>query len=180
MAVKTFTDGVSLPASDINTFLTNAGLVYISSQTITAGVSSVAITGFSSTYDSYRIVVNNGTLAGLAVIGAQMTGSTASYYGALANIGIGTNLSAPVSNNNVSSWTIVGVGNASFLSLAFDLHDPFLARPTRIGPSNYASTTDAGVYNGLHNVSTSYSGITISTGSTFQGGTITVYGYRKA
>ena len=180
MAVKTFTDGVSLPASDINTFLTNSGLVYVSSQTITAGVSSVAITGFSSTYDSYRIVVNNGTLAGLAVIGAQMTGSAASYYGALANIGLATNLSAPVSNNNVSSWTIVGVGNTTFLSLAFDVHDPFLARPTRIGPSNYVSTTDAGTYNGLHNVSTSYSSLTISTGSTFQSGTITLYGYRKA
>jgi hypothetical protein len=180
MAIKTFTDFTSLPASDINTFLANAGLVYVNSQTVTAGVSSIAITGFSSTYDSYRIVLNNGTLAGLAVIGAQMTGSTASYYGALANIAVGTNLSAPVSNNNASSWSIVGVGNASFASLAFDLHDPFLARPTRVGTSNYVSTTDAGTYNGLHNVSTSYSSITISTGSTFQTGTITVYGYRKA
>ena len=175
MTYPVFASGDVLNASDMN----GVGLWKISSTAITAGVSSITVSGFSADYDSYRIEINNGSLAGLAVIQVQMFGSVASYYGALNNIGIATNVSFPISNNNVGAWSIVGVGNTSFVTLAFDLHDPFLARPTRIGPSVYATTTDAGTYNGLHNVATSYSAITISTGSTFQSGTITLYGYRK-
>ena len=157
------------------------GLWLVKTQAITAGTSSVSVTSaFSTDYDSYRIVVSNGTLAGLAVISGQMTGSTGNnYYGALTGTALTTNTFVGVSNNNVASWSILGVGSATFLSLAFDVHDPFLARPTRVGPANYASTTDAGVFNGLHNVATSYTGITLATASTFQSGTVRVYGYRK-
>lgn len=181
MAVKTFTDGVSLPASDINTFLANSGLVYVGSQTVTAGVSSVVVSGFNSTYDSYRLVWNNGTMAGLAVIAGTMTGSAASYYGALTCTALPTNTFLGVSNNNASNWSHLGVGNSTWLNCSFDIHNPFLARPTHVGPASYTSTTDSGTYNGMHFVSTSYSSITLTcVGSTFSGGTITLYGYRKA
>jgi hypothetical protein len=42
-------------------------------------------------------------------------------------------------------------------------------------------TTQATWTQGIHTVATSYTGFTINpTGSTITGGTITVYGYRKA
>jgi hypothetical protein len=176
MPVPDFSPGEVLTAAAMDSI----GLWLVKTQAITAGTSSVSVTNaFSTDYDSYRIVVSNGTLAGLAVISGQMTGSTASYYGAFTGTAIATNTFAGVSNNNVASWSILGIGSTTFLSLAFDVHDPFLARPTRVGPANYASTTDAGVFNGLHNVATSYTGITLATASTFQSGTVRVYGYRK-
>ena len=174
MTYPTFTNGTVLPASDLNAI----GLWEISSTNITAGVSSVTVSGFSADYDSYRIEINNGSLAGLAVIQVQMFGSVASYYGGLAGV-TAAGAFVGVGNNNVGAWSIVGVGNTNYVSLAFDLHDPFIAKPTRIGPSNYASTTDFGTYNGLHNVATSYSAVTLSTGSTFQSGTVRLYGYQK-
>jgi hypothetical protein len=177
MPVPDFSPGEVLTAAAMDSI----GLWLVKTQAITAGTSSVSVTSaFSTDYDSYRIVVSNGTLAGLAFISGQMTGSTGNnYYGALTGTAIGTNTFAGVSNNNTPAWGVLGIGNTTFLSLAFDVHDPFLARPTRVGPSNYASTTDAGVYNGLHNVATSYTGITLATASTFQSGTVRVYGYRK-
>ena len=52
MAVKTFSVGETLTASDTNTYLTNGGLVYITegtaSNTSAVDVNSV----FSSTYDN--------------------------------------------------------------------------------------------------------------------------------
>ena len=60
MAVKTFTTGEVLTASDTNTYLNNGGLVYISGTTVGTGVSSVTVSSaFSSTYDNYRVIINN-------------------------------------------------------------------------------------------------------------------------
>jgi len=56
MAVKTFGSEV-LTSSDVNTYLTNSGLVYVSSGTISAS-NSFDITGFSSTYKYYRLVMS--------------------------------------------------------------------------------------------------------------------------
>jgi hypothetical protein len=58
MAIKTFTTGEVLTASDTNTYLANAGLVYVKSQTIGTGVSSVIVSDcFTTDYDNYKIVV---------------------------------------------------------------------------------------------------------------------------
>jgi hypothetical protein len=40
MAIKTFTTGEVLTASDTNTYLANSGLVYVKSQTIGSGVTA--------------------------------------------------------------------------------------------------------------------------------------------
>jgi hypothetical protein len=56
MAIKTFTTGEVLTASDTNTYLANSGLVYITSATLSA----TALDGiFTSDYDNYRIVISN-------------------------------------------------------------------------------------------------------------------------
>lgn len=54
MAIKTFTTGEVLTASDTNTYLANAGLVYVAQTTFSAA-STVQFTNcFNSTYRNYR------------------------------------------------------------------------------------------------------------------------------
>jgi hypothetical protein len=62
MAIKTFTTGEVLTASDTNTYLANSGLVYIKSQTIREQLQVFRMTvAFSSdTYDNYKILICNG------------------------------------------------------------------------------------------------------------------------
>jgi len=58
MAIKTFTTGEVLTASDTNTYLANAGLVHIKTATVTNATDSGTTwrSVFNGTYDSYRIV----------------------------------------------------------------------------------------------------------------------------
>ena len=82
MAVKTFTNE-QLTASDTNTYLANAGLVYITSTTVGSAVSSVTVSNcFSSTYDHYRIIWGGGTCSNSGVSTYIKFGSAATaYYG---------------------------------------------------------------------------------------------------
>lgn len=185
MAVKTFTSGETLTAADTNTYLNNGGLVYVKSQTIGSAVSSVAVTSaFSTDYDNYKILINGGagsTTSGLTFI---LTGSTTGYYQGNTNVRYDTGAVAGTGINNGAAFNI-GRSNTDTIALSFELINPFLAKTTMISGA-YNDTrglagTTANLYTGFHNVATSYTGFTITfdTG-TFTGGTITVYGYRKA
>ena len=58
MAIKTFTTGELLTASDTNTYLANSGLVYITGGALSS--TAVNFVGcFTSTYTDYRIVVDS-------------------------------------------------------------------------------------------------------------------------
>ena len=62
MAVKSnFASGDVLNASDVNTYLTNGGLVYITQTLVTSGTSSsISFNNvFTSTYDNYRIIFDS-------------------------------------------------------------------------------------------------------------------------
>jgi hypothetical protein len=72
MAIKTFTTGEVLTASDTNTYLANSGLVFVKSQAITSGSTVVVTDAFSSTYDNYRIVIDNGVATGNGAVGLQL------------------------------------------------------------------------------------------------------------
>ena len=186
MAIKTFSDGNSLPASDINTYLANSGLVYVKSQTVGAGVSSVNVTGaFSADYDNYRIIWSGGTINALALIGVYMGAATGTAY-------YGTRLSATVAgvanstgDNNAGQWVYACAGTTTTSPMSFDLFQPFSATRTHI-ESVYsevnAGSSTFGKYIGFLNDATSYTSFTIDPqgAGTMTGGTITVYGYRKA
>jgi hypothetical protein len=181
MAIKTFTTGEVLTASDTNTYLANSGLQYITSATVGTTVSSVTITGaFSTTYDSYKIVYSGG-VGSTSVHLALALGSTATgYYGGLIYNNSASATPAGALDANAASFTYAGGGNANQMLLDCDLHNPFLAKYTLINASNL-SFTNYGVYNGSLQNTTSYTAFTLSpSGGTITGGTITVYGYRKA
>ena len=164
------------------------GLTLIKSQTITPGVSSVAVTDvFSATYEQYQISVSNvqtsGTGAWLAIqLGSAVTG----YYGSLATA-------------NYSAGSFVGAGNFSNTSTfqyCFAISDPatnlnggsvivtnpFATKRTTINgfvtflsPSGYAGTVG-----GYQNSDTSFTGFTLipATG-TITTGNISVYGLAR-
>ena len=173
----TFVAGQPLTAAQMNTI----GAHLVKTQSLNTGTTTVSVTSaFSADYDNYLIEVSGGTMSGLSAIAVTMTGSAASYYGSLLYTPLGTGTPTGSANNNAASWTLVGVGSTTYIALRFEMADPYLAKPTRILNSSYASTTDAGSYNGQHNVATSYTGFTLTASTNFTGGTIRVYGYRNS
>ena len=164
------------------------GLTLIKSQTITPGVSSVAVTDvFSSTYEQYQISVTNvqtsGTGAWLAIrLGSTNTG----YYGTLVTA-------------NYSAGAFVGEGNFSNTS-QFDygfaisspatnvnggsiiVTNPFAAKRTTLnGFITFLSTTGyAGTVGGFQNSDTSFTAFTlIPSNGTITSGNISVYGLAR-
>jgi len=182
MAVKTFTSA-TLSSSDTNTYLANSGLVYVMSQTIGTGVGTVIVpNAFNATYDAYRIVVTGGTgtTAGNS-LALQLTGVTTGYYAAIiftyytpAGVTVAT-------VNNGSSWEFAGSYGTDGIVLACDIINPYAAKPTFLAGATYANHLAGGVQ-GKQTSNTSFTGFTLITqgGGTLTGGTITVYGYRKA
>lgn len=183
MAIKTFTTGEVLTASDTNTYLANSGLVYITSVVIPASpaITTIPISNcFSSTYDNYRVILSaiSGTVSNAALTMA-MSGSTGNtfkstsaymVYGSTAFNGY-----AP------ASATVFRVGwtdTTADINLSMDIIAPFLAKPTTFS-SQGANITITYSSHGVDTASLSRTGMTLA-GDSFTGGTVTVYGYRKA
>jgi hypothetical protein len=181
MAVKTFSVSEVLTASDTNSYLANSGLVFISQTTVTGGSGTVSIPSvFSSTYDSYRIVVAGASqsVAGFSWL-IQFSGSSTSYYGSqyfdLFSGGSGTNRA----NNGAALYAGIQDTNSSALTL--DITNPFTStKITTIGGTFYGGGY-SGWCAGAHTLATSHTGFYLLTGSGTwnSGGTVTIYGYRK-
>lgn len=184
MAIKTFTTGEVLTASDTNTYLANSGLVFVKEQTIGNGVATVAVPdAFSATYDNYKIIVSGGIASGIGapsiILGATVTG----YYatGVFSQIGVATLGATNVVNG--ASWTNMGRQNGNAINVSFDLFLPFATKRTSF--VQHSATSETNGYfisqSGMLDNATSYTSFTLNSASgTFTGGTINVYGYRKA
>ena len=181
MAVKTFTSEV-LTSADTNTYLANAGLVYVKSQTVGTAVASVTVTNaFSSTYDNYLVVATGGTMTVGTAIKLQLGAASTGYYGTLM-YGLytgGALINASDNNNSVFSY--VGGGGTDNYTMAVQLFSPYLTKTTRIGSSAVHWVSNFGSYNGVQTNATSFTDFTFAPISgTMTGGTVEVYGYRKA
>ena len=177
MAVKTFTSGEVLTASDTNTYLANAGLVHVKSQTIGTGVASVTVTNaFNSTYDNYFVQVSGGVGSTAQAITFRLGASTASYYSALWYVVYATAAGLASTVNNGSGWS-AGESSTNFNSVCITIQNPNVAKFTHF-TGGYMGTV-GGWVSGYHGVATAYTDFTILVGGTMTGGTIDVYGYRK-
>lgn len=181
MAVKTFTDNTALPASDINTFLANAGLVHVKSQTIGSAVSSVTVTNaFNSTYDNYKIVVSAGTPSNASgSLQLKLGSSTTAYYSGLWYAAWASATGTLLTVNNGASWLYAIASDTNGMGGQIDIFSPNLAKYTRM--SGFYMRDDLGGPTwGIHAVGTAYTEctLTVSVG-TLTGGTIDIYGYRK-
>lgn len=181
MAVKTFTTGNVLTASDTNTYLANSGLVYITSATIGSGVSNATVSGaFSSTYDDYLITIEGGVGSSNVEINCRLGSATTNYKWSILYSTYLASSALAIANNASSYFQYVGRSTTSTLTATFQLRQPNLAKPTYCS-CNYVAEDAAGVFNGILNDTTQYTAFTVApTIGTLTGGTITVYGYRKA
>ena len=161
-------------------------LVLVKSQTIGTGVSSVTVTdAFSSTYDNYKIIVTGGVASGNALLQAFLGTSAPAngYYMGGVFINYPAAGQAYVSDNNATRINRIGYVNSNTVQGNVELYGPFLSKNTLIQTVFIGHVTDgdAGTYAGFLNNSTSFTAFTINTSSgTLTGGTINVYGYRKA
>jgi hypothetical protein len=181
MTVKTFTS-TTLSAADTNEFLANSGLVYVSSTTWVGTSTSVPVNScFSATYDNYRVVMSNFTASATAELLLKFnnsTGSTYSHGGVYVQYGSNTVFGEQASN--VSTGIRVGNSNTTTSNIVFDVFSPFLAAQTGV-TSNHADSTFWSVRGGRDSNAVSQTGMSLAPSSgTISGGTITVYGYRKA
>ena len=182
MAIKTFTTGEVLTAADTNTYLANSGLVYVKQQTVGSGVSSVTISdAFSSTYDNYRIIYAGGTMSAQERFKVTLGASVASYSSTVLFCTYATGNFGSAGISNGSAFSFIGGGNTSSGGFVMDLQNPFLAQYTQMNAFGSLQTEQSTWAQGIHAVSTSYTSFIMSPASgTITGGTVTVFGYRKA
>lgn len=174
------TSGQVLTSAYVNNNI-NSGLTYITSATVGTAVSSVTVSSaFSTTYDNYRIIYAGGTMSAQQRFGMTLGASAAGYYEGLFYVNfVGTTGSA--GGNNIAAWQYIGGGNTQSAGFVVDLQNPFLAQYTQMNSFGALQTNQATWNQGIHAVATSYTSFTVSpVSSTITGGTITVYGYRKA
>lgn len=181
MAVKTFTTGEVLTASDTNTYLNNGGLVYVTSTTISSSVASVTISNcFSSTYTNYRVLLHgmSATAAGSIVLRAGTAATN--YYGSMAyDLYTGASNGYVRSNNGIYLYAALSdTATSTFISI--DVYQPNLAARTGFSGTYYGRGY-TGYMGGSHETATAYTDLTVlnDTGN-LNGGTITIMGYRKA
>jgi len=182
MAIKTFTTGEILTASDTNTYLANSGLVYIKQQTIGNAVTSVLVSdAFSATYDNYKIIISSGTSSTQDRMWMRMGANTSAYYGMFIYGAISIASVFGANSNNTTDATYIGGCDINALYLNVELVNPFLAKHTGMHGSLAIWGNNRGTATYDHEVASSFTSFTIGTGSgSMTGGTIYVYGYRKA
>jgi len=188
MAIKTFTTGEVLTASDTNTYLANSGLVYITE----AALSTTALDGiFTSTYDNYRIVVNQIKSTGSGGLmrfnwrdTSNATVTAANYYTAATRYdSAGTAYNFGQQAFAYADTAINFTTTGEWASFSMDVYGPRLSTQTSaflsgVGAINGPSTvTAANGYNAVQ----AHAGIVFGTSAgSFSTGRVYVYGYRKA
>lgn len=184
MAVKTFSAGEQLTASDTNTYLANSGLVYITNKTLT-GTSVVFTSGFSSTYDAYRVVVTGAKCSSSARFVEIKLGPTGGSLFYWTHVSAGTAWAFATGSADSVWRTGVVVDSTNAAGGIIDIYNPY----SSVSASFQSSGTDprtAGDFirlsSGWHNSTSSFADLTVtlSGGDSFGAGTATLYGYRKA
>lgn len=189
MAIKTFTAGEVLTASDTNTYLANSGLDYITVGTITNQNRLNIPSCFSSTYAAYRIVVTNlshttanNLILRLSASGTDTAGSN--YYTQRSEVTGGAVSGVSITASSAVFPTYVNSSAGSFATLTFDVINPNVATPTTFIGAASRIDGSTGLYmvtfSGLLNDSTAYNGISFVGNTGNITATARVYGYRQA
>ena len=181
MAIKTFTTGEVLTAADTNTYLANSGLVYIKSQTVGSGVSSVTVSNaFSATYDNYLVQYVGGTHSTDVDLRLQLSGATGSdYQSGILYVAWGA-FTPNAASTTTTQFVWAGSASTNSSVMSAILLNPFLSKITYFTNGSWDFASGIGFASGKHTLSTSYTGFVVFGGSgTMTGGTINVYGYRK-
>ena len=181
MAIKTFTTGEVLTASDTNTYLANSGLVFVKEQILSATpASTITVTSaFSATYENYRIVVSGVNSSALnTLVRMQLNNSTGATYQSGSIYVVYGGAVAQNSGNNETTMRVGWGGNVSDTNFVIDLFQPFLAKRTGM-VSSVANASLTAHNGGTDTNAVSNTGFSITNGAdTLANGKITVFGYR--
>jgi hypothetical protein len=182
MAIKTFTTGEVLTASDTNTYLANSGLVYITSGTFAQADCKVQ-SCFSATYDNYLLVLSNFTTSAFRqsafqfLVGATATGNGYNYGGWY----VGFGGASSVQNATAQAYmALIGTSTSGEGGGVWNIQRPFLVDQTTIQGQG-TSLDGAIMQSGNNTNATSFDGwrITNLTSDT-NNFSYAVFGYRKA
>jgi hypothetical protein len=186
MAIKTFTTGEVLTASDTNEYLANSGLVYITNTSFN-GTGFFINSCFSSTYDNYRIEINgyandNADLSFRFRSGGTDLSTAVYQYASQGSYGGVRNDAAATGATSIGFTP--SMGNARQSGASIEVYGPNTTNAWKTTNTNCSfSHTATGVIvrnvAGVCNSTTQFDGFAIVTGNTIVG-TCTVYGYRKA
>jgi hypothetical protein len=181
MAIKTFTTGEVLTASDTNTYLANSGLVYIKEQTIGSAVSSVTVSSaFSTDYENYQIVVSGGASAANTNLN-MVLGSKVTNYKTQLNYSSFNNTPAAIGTTTNVNMPYVGNATTTGLYAVINVMSPFVSTRNTYVYAQWNSESNAGTFIANTADTVSYTAFTLSLGgTTMTGGTIVIYGFRKA
>lgn len=191
MALKTFGSEI-LTSSDVNTFLTNAGLVYVSGGTVSAATVLTVDSVFTSVSENYRLVLSQmqvGTAARAFRFNYRASGSTntAANYDYAYN---GFRANNTTDNTGTAGATFAEIGtyidtyaNAKLGSCSMDIYAPQISSPT-IATSNAAGYEGSQLFrNGgfLQSQITQFDGFQINlSGSGTMSFNWRLYAYRQA
>ena len=189
MAIKTFTTGEVLTASDTNTYLANSGLVYVTSGAL-SGTTTDFVGCFTSTYTNYRIVIDTYQPSAASDIYWRMltnsTPETSAVYSWYMN---GWTDGGAASNSSGAGQTLAytgvsfSVGGFVGAGLSIDMYAPAVA--VRTVATSAAVSYPSGAFahrtgGSSHSSAAAYNGIRFLTaGAPTMSGNCTIYGYRK-
>lgn len=181
MADQTFTSGQVLTAAQMTTLQNNIALTYIKSVNVGTTVGSVTVSDcFSSAFDSYEILYSGGLSSNTEVLYMTLAGiTTGSYYSAGAQNTSGSGTYNGIGAAAQTKWQVASCTPTRF-GLTMTIHHPYLVlqKYTRC---EFASDYSTGWTGGVCNNTLSVTAFTFLPGAgTLTGGTISVYGYRKA
>lgn len=187
MAVKTFTDNTSLPASDINAYLANSALTYISTTTMSGSTTQFA-GAFTNTYTNYRAVFSYTTSSATATYLRWLVGTTP-QTGNMISQDMYIVYSAPAFNASgradqygtfIAAFpTYPSTVTVDFYSPEASTYSSYSSQVGTVGVS--AADSRMTIFGGRNIATTQMTGFEITTASAITlSGTMTLYGYRKA
>jgi len=184
MAVSTpTTPGQILTSAYVNNNI-NSGLTYISTTSLTSSGQNIA-GAFSSTYTNYRIVLNNiVTSANNTLVAFRLGSSTTrtEYIYGSAGVVIGT---GAFNADTATAGTFAMLGYSRNVTggtqnFSFDLINP-QAAARKTWTSSWNNGSYMGTVVGVDTLESAQTDINFVVGTgTLTGGTVTIYGYRKA
>jgi hypothetical protein len=188
-AITSPVEGMLTWLEDVNRYQSWNGSAWVSpddltlivSQTIGTAVSSVTVSNaFSATYNAYKVIVSGGVGSTASNLTFKL-GSASSGHQQILIYGTYTNTSiTSAALSNGANFPNLGNLDTNSMFANIEVTNPFLSQITYVTGS-YSDNGVSGAATGRHNSSTSFTDFTIAAGSgTMTGGTINVYGYRKA
>jgi hypothetical protein len=183
----TSTDLVKDGATAMQTLATNvdnkSGLVFIKSQAVGTGVTTVTVnTAFSTNFDNYKIIYMGGSSSGFTDLWLRLGTTTTGYYMGGSYTAYTAGAVTAASSGLAAQWSFAGIADPAGNALSVEVYQPYLADQSGIAAQFFSlgNTRVGGATFGVLNNTTSYTAFTILVSAgTITGGTIRVYGYNQ-